>query len=152
MKGRALMFSNILVPLDGTAQSNAALPLARTIAQATGGTITLLRVVKADDATKPAEATNELRSIAAELTTTGLPVKTVVCDSDEIAYAILQQIQQDASDLVIMRTHGRAGIGRAVLGSVTQEVLAASTIPIMLLRPGGRRITHIKKLLVPVDG
>jgi nucleotide-binding universal stress UspA family protein len=146
------MFSNILVPLDGTAQSNAALPLARTIAQATGGTITLLRVVKADDATRPAEAADELRRIATELTTDGSSTKTVVCDSDEIAYAILEQIQQDATDLVIMRTHGRAGVARAVLGSVTQEVLAGSPVPIMLLRPGGRRITHIKKLLVPVDG
>jgi nucleotide-binding universal stress UspA family protein len=146
------MFSNILVPLDGTAQSNAALPLARTIALATGGTITLLRVVKADDRTRPAEASGELRRIAAELTTDGPPVKTVICDSDEIGYAVLEQIQQDATDLVIMRTHGRVGIERAVLGSVTQEVLADSNIPIMLLRPGGRRITHIKNLLVPVDG
>ena len=146
------MFSKILVPLDGTAQSNAALPLARTIARATGGTITLLRVVKADDATRPAVASDELRRIATELTTAGPPVKTEVCGSDEIAYTILQQIQQDATDLVIMRTHGRAGIERAVLGSVTQQVLADSNIPIMLLRPGGRRITHINKLLVPVDG
>src|ERR1051326_6845076 len=146
------MFSNILVPLDGTAQSNAALPLARTIAQATGGTITLLRVVKAGDTTRAAEAADELRRIAAELTTDGAPVKTVVCDSDEIAYAIIKQIHQDPTDLVIMRTHGRVGIERAVLGSVTQEVLAGSRVPIMLLRPGGRRVSHINKLLVPVDG
>lgn len=146
------MFSHILVPLDGTPQSNAALPLARTIAQATGGTITLLRVVKADDRTRPVEASDELRRIAAELTTDGPPVKTVVCDSDEIAYTILEQIHQDAADLVIMRTHGRVGIERAVLGSVTQEVLAGIPIPIMLLRPGGRRISHINKLVVPVDG
>jgi hypothetical protein len=52
---------------------------------------------------------------------------------------------------VIVRTHGRMGIERAVLGSVTQEVLAGSRVPIMLLRPGGRRISHINKLLVPVD-
>ena len=146
------MFSNILVPLDGTAQSNVALPLARTMARATGGTVTLLRVVKADDAARPTTASDELRRIASELTTDGLPVKAVVCDSDEIADAILEQIHQDATDLVIMRTHGRGGIERAVLGSVTQEVLAASKIPMLLLRPGGRRVTHIKKLLVPVDG
>ena len=39
-----MMFSRILVPLDGTAESNVALPLARTVARETGVPITLLRV------------------------------------------------------------------------------------------------------------
>jgi nucleotide-binding universal stress UspA family protein len=47
-------------------------------------------------------------------------VKTVVCDSDEPAQEILHQIHADSADLVVMRTHGRVGIERAVLGSVTQ--------------------------------
>jgi nucleotide-binding universal stress UspA family protein len=145
------MFSNILVPLDGSVESNAALPLGRTVAQATGGTITLLRVVKADDKT-PAEASDELRRIATELTAGGPPVKNVVSECDEIAYEILEQIHERSADLVIMRTHGRVGIERAVLGSVTQEVLADSRVPVMLLRPGGRRVTQIKRLLVPIDG
>jgi nucleotide-binding universal stress UspA family protein len=51
-----------------------------------------------------------------------------------------------------MRTHGRAGLERAVMGSVTQTVLAATQVPIMLMRPGGRRISQFRKLLVPVDG
>ena len=38
------MFRTIVVPLDGTAESNAALPVARTLARATGSSVTLLRV------------------------------------------------------------------------------------------------------------
>src|SRR6185295_7114178 len=48
--------------------------------------------------------------------------------------------------------HGRSGISRAVLGSVTQAVLANSRVPVVLVRPGGRRLDHLRSLLVPVDG
>src|SRR5689334_3082215 len=146
------MFTNMLVPLDGTPLSNAALPLARTVAQATGGTTSLLRVIKpSDDATR-AQVTDDLKRIARELTVGEPPVRSVVREGEDIAHEIVEEIQQQSVDLVIMCTRGHAGLERAVLGSVTQDVLANSRVPIMLLRPGGRRTTHIRKLLVPVDG
>jgi pimeloyl-ACP methyl ester carboxylesterase len=67
--------------------------------------------------------------------------------SADIAEEILQQIRALPADLVIMRTHGRVGLERAVLGSVTQRVLAERRAPVMLMRPGERRISHIRKLL-----
>ena len=146
------MFANILVPLDGTAQSNAALPLARTVAQATGGSITLLRVVKPSESATAAQVLDDLQRVAKELSADKGPVKSAVRKGEETAREILDEIQQQSVDLVIMCTHGRAGLERVVLGSVTQDVLANSRVPIMLLRPGGRRITHIGKLFVPVDG
>jgi nucleotide-binding universal stress UspA family protein len=79
-------------------------------------------------------------------------VEAVTRESDDVAHAILQQSRDQSADLVIMRTHGRAGVERAVLGSVTQRVLAESGVPVMLMRPGGRRLGHIRKLLVPIDG
>lgn len=44
------------------------------------------------------------------------------------------------------------GINRAALVSVIQDVLARSQVPVLLLRPGGRRVTKSSTLLVPVDG
>jgi nucleotide-binding universal stress UspA family protein len=41
---------------------------------------------------------------------------------------------------------------RAFVGSVTQGVIADSPVPLLVLKPGGKRITAIEKLLVPVDG
>ena len=146
------MFSTILVPLDGTAESNAALPLARTVAQASGGSITLMRVVAADSSTTAAQVSDTLQRIATELSESTPHVDIVVREAGDVARQILAEISARQADLVIMRTHGRAGVGRLVLGSVTEQVLAASEVPVMLLRPGGRRITHIRKLLVPVDG
>jgi nucleotide-binding universal stress UspA family protein len=146
------MFSNILVPLDWTAESTIALPLARTVAWATGGSITLLRVVRPHDAAGLKQASTELERLSAESMETGPRVESAVAEAGNVAHEILAQIQRRHVDLVIMRTHGRAGLNRAVLGSVTQDVLANARVPVMVLRPGCRRITHIGKLLVPIDG
>src|SRR5581483_1824261 len=103
------MFTRILVPLDGTAESNAALPLARTVARATGGSITLLRVLSEDDGI--AVATETLEHIAHELTQSGVQVSAVV-HVGEAADEILQEVSEQRADLIIMRTHGRWGVGR----------------------------------------
>ncbi|MBM3925991.1 MAG: universal stress protein [SAR202 cluster bacterium] len=42
-------------------------------------------------------------------------------------------------DLIIMATHGRSGIGRMVLGSVADEVLRKSSLPILLYKPGAQK-------------
>ena len=46
----------------------------------------------------------------------------------------------------------RVGLGRSRSGRRHASVLAESGVPVLLLRPGGRRITHVRKLLVPIDG
>jgi nucleotide-binding universal stress UspA family protein len=143
------MFSTILVPLDGTAESNIALPVARTFARATGATITLLRVYSSDELRDDVQS--KLARVADELATSNLEVHAVVRSGDAGA-EILAQIEALHADVVVMRTHGRSGIGRMVLGSVTQRVLSKSRVPVVLVRPGGRRLDHIRKVLVPVDG
>ncbi len=149
------MFKRILVPLDGTSQSNAALPLARTLARATGAEITLLRVlpesVLPDDGTASGAAKHQLERVASELVDDRVSVDCVV-RKGEVAPQILEQVHAQAADLIVMRTHGRVGLERAVLGSVTQRVLAASQVPVLLMRPGGRCISHLHTLLVPIDG
>jgi len=113
------VFTNILVPVDGSAESNAALPIARTLAQSTAGRITLLRVVRRDGLTNRSIAADELDVIARELSASDTSVATIVREGGDVAEQILMQIHDQAADLVIMRTHGRVGIGRAILGSVT---------------------------------
>jgi nucleotide-binding universal stress UspA family protein len=39
----------------------------------------------------------------------------------------------------------------AILGSVTEKLIAAGPIPVVLLRPGGRRVSDLRTLLVPLD-
>jgi nucleotide-binding universal stress UspA family protein len=150
-----MMFSRILVPLDGTAESNVALPLARTIARQTSSQITLLRVLPEPyllaERTAFDEAADALKRVADKLARGGVQVESIVRSGD-VVDEILQQCREQAADLIVMRTHGRVGLGRAVLGSVTERVLAESGVPVLLLRPGGRRVTDVRRLLVPIDG
>jgi nucleotide-binding universal stress UspA family protein len=146
------MFKSILVPIDGTPQSNAALPLARTMAQATGAAITLLRVLPTSEAPGHRAITAEaLEQVATELATAGLQVEAVMREGD-IVPEILDVARKRSVDLIVMRSHGRVGLSRAVLGSVTERVLAESGVPVLLLRPGGRRVRRIRTLVVPIDG
>jgi nucleotide-binding universal stress UspA family protein len=146
-----MMFKTILVPLDGSAESNAALPAARTIAQAFDAPVKLLRVLAPEDRDISTEATQNVQRIADELTGSRIHVDAVIRYGDAAA-EILKESRSNPPSLIVMRTHGRVGLERAVLGSVTQQVLKDSSVPLLLLRPGGRRLTALHKLVVPVDG
>ena len=141
----------ILVPLDGSAESNAALPLAHTLAKATDSSIKLLRVLPGRDQEATRWAAANLQHIATELAGSGIEVSTEVRHG-HTAEEILKELRADPPGMTVMRTHGRAGVERAVLGSVTQDVLKHSQVPLVLMRPGQRRPSGIRKLLVPVDG
>jgi nucleotide-binding universal stress UspA family protein len=150
------MFKKLLVPLDGSGQAAVALPLARGLARATGGEIILVRVIPermlgADPAAR-AEADDYLAGIARELAGAGPRVSTIVQAGPEPAAEVLAVARREGVDLIVMATHGRSGLARMVLGSVAERVLTDSPVPVVLLRPGGHRVTHITTLLVPVDG
>jgi len=146
------MFSRILVPLDGTPESNAALPAARTLALAMGASVFLLQVLESPESEPSfAEAADRLRRVADELAKSGPRVDSAV-RRGQAADEIAAQVREQGADLVVMRTRGRAGIQRAVMGSVAERLLSRSDVPIMMLRPGGRRMDRIANLLVPVDG
>jgi nucleotide-binding universal stress UspA family protein len=50
------------------------------------------------------------------------------------AAAIVEGVASQKADLIVMSTHGRSGIGRLVLGSVTESVLRGTTVPILIVR------------------
>ena len=69
------------------------------------------------------------------------------------ATAILDYTKEHGIDLVIMATHGRRGIGRLVLGSVTSEVVRAAHVPVLVLREPARATmwNRLERILVPHD-
>ena len=146
------MFSRILVPLNDTPEAAVALAPAHTLAKATGASITLLTVI--DTAASEADhtrATAHLERVAAELSTDGVHVNTVVHRGEPAAEIVAATIEGHA-ELVVMATHGRSGLARALLGSVSQRVLATSPGLLLLVRPGGHTMTKLEVVLVPVDG
>jgi nucleotide-binding universal stress UspA family protein len=58
------------------------------------------------------------------------------------------------ANLIVMSTHGRSGVRRAVLGSVAEQVVHAVSIPVLLVR-SVRRTAYsgpLRKMVVPLDG
>jgi nucleotide-binding universal stress UspA family protein len=149
------MFTTILVPLDGSAESNVALPLARALAEPVQASIWLLRV--ASDPAWPHDhsalhsAGQSIERTAAELANSGVEVHPVTREGDP-AQEILHLSQDIRADVIVMRTRGRAGLERAVFGSVAETVLKHTHLPLILAKPDGRRVAGIRKVLVPVDG
>ncbi len=65
----------------------------------------------------------------------GLPVSTVLLSSPA-ADAIVGFARDDATDLLVMGTHGRGGLRHAVAGSVAEEVVRAAPCPVLVARAG----------------
>ncbi len=152
------MYERILVPLDGSKVGEAALPyveeLVSKLAAVQKVKVTLLQVVSS--LTHPVVAGGESVSIpytAVEVeqikkkamdylnkTGKGLRSKGVVVSCKvavgRAADEIIKATDEINADLVAMSTHGRHGLSRWAFGSVTDRVLRAGKVPILLVRAG----------------
>ena len=144
-------FSNILVPLDFSEPSLRAVRLAVNLARHTGGRITLLHVgvVPHFYATElgmagpsgplftqmseevSREQRHRLGQVAKEEVPEVMEHVTVLREGFP-PEEIIAQVKAGRHDLVIMGTHGRTGIKRALLGSVTERVVRECTVPVMV--------------------
>jgi nucleotide-binding universal stress UspA family protein len=145
------MFRSLLVPLDGSPDAAAALPPARSIAEVTAGSVTLLRAPASHSASDCQEAASYLAAVADELRGANIQVDTVVRPG-EPAREILAEARSRGSDLIVMATHAPGPRSMTILTSVARWVLANSPAPVLLVRPGGQYTTGLHSLLVPVDG
>ena len=143
--------TRILVPLDGSALAEGALPLAQELARAFDAEILLLRVwapsayivegyptgrstVEFDQAARDT-VQEYLRGKHLELQGQGLRAKWET-EIGPTADGILQTVETHAVSIIVMSTHGRSGLGRWVMGSVAERVLSASPVPVLLVRSG----------------
>ncbi|HYU72342.1 MAG TPA: universal stress protein, partial [Ktedonobacteraceae bacterium] len=169
------MFKRILVPLDGSARAERALPVAASLARASGGSIVLLRAV-----TSPidfawyamespiamqegieadiARATDYLASVAGSSELAGIEIKTEVLPGAP-ALSIFPVARAFQADLIVMCSHGYTGRTRWILGSVSQKVARHSPVPVLVLREDGSVPVNLHpdgmrsvRVLVPLDG
>jgi nucleotide-binding universal stress UspA family protein len=142
-----MKLDTILVPLDGSALAEAALPRALELAEVSGARVLLLRAAQAStllgaDPTEAqvkvvSEAEAYLAEVQQRLTGQGrVTVETSVWYGPA-AYAIVEAARIRRVDQIVMTTHGRSGLGRLLLGSVAESVLRGTTTPILLLRAEG---------------
>ena len=145
-------FRHLLVPLDGSVVGATALPIARLMALSQGAELTLAMVLLPD--TQPGSTrgpADSLQEAAAPVRAAGVVVHTTLRFGDP-ATAILELVAECDADLVVMATHGRSGLGRALLGSVADRVLRSGKVPVLLLHPNQHGTEQLRTVLVPVDG
>ena len=125
------MFKTILVPLDGSSLSEKALPVVCRLGKTTGAQVVLLRAAGNPAAVQ--EAGTYLSHVATRLADHELKVEKVVSPQPPMD-AIIYEANTRHADLIIMGTHGRSGLNRAVFGSVSEQILAQSDTPLLLVR------------------
>ncbi|MCH8812111.1 MAG: universal stress protein [Gemmatimonadetes bacterium] len=143
----------VLVPLDGSDESEAILTHALALAGNGETEFDLLRVypypkeiassylphtvqVNADlfESGRTAAA-QYVEEKAATLIERGIPATGHVVTDREPAEGILHFAEQRGADLIAMCTHGRGGVSRFVLGSVTDKVIRGAQIPTLVFHP-----------------
>jgi universal stress protein A len=149
---RMLSIKRILVPIDFSASSRAALSHAAQLAEALGASVEILHVHEPTGYVGPdtlvllpvdlssdrwEQAKREsLRDIDRFLGADrdrmpGLVVKVEPGTPAEVIPAVARA---DGADLIVMGTHGRRGLSRLVVGSVAESVMRRSHCPVMTLR------------------
>lgn len=134
----------ILVPLDGSTLAEAALNAAIDLDRGDVPTLMLLRAAEAhtlpgvdptdEQITVVREAEEYLAEVADRLAKRGIKgVETSVWYGPAGA-AIIEAAKLKKADMIVMSTHGRSGLGRLILGSVTESVLRGTTTPICVVR------------------
>jgi nucleotide-binding universal stress UspA family protein len=165
------MYRRILVPLDGSELAEQVVPYARLLGRSLKANIELLRITEP----VPPEVGDILRGkypheIAAGLqhrakqyldkilptaAKGGLKVSSLV-EEGSAAEVIVKTAEGQPATLIAMSTHGRSGVTRWVMGSVTDKVLHAATNPLLIIRPREGAVVvrepQVENIIAPLDG
>lgn len=159
----------ILVPLDGSKFAEEALPLAISIARATGRYLRLCHVrllplrpeeVASEDTLDAmcrlldTEGDAYLREVQRRLQGPGLRVDLAILPGDIVSAgeSLAQHVQDQPVDMVVLSTHGHGGVRRAWLGSVADYLMRHLEVPLIMVRPGMQPPGGSQRILVPLDG
>jgi nucleotide-binding universal stress UspA family protein len=155
------MYSHVLVPLDGSEASERALPHAQSLADAFGARVHLLQVISLSHeheaahggggdsplvaeysldlarqitAGRQTRAEKYLEATAARLEGNGIQVETSVRQGSALEN-IATFVAEHGIDLIVMSTHGRGGLQRFLVGSVTDRLIRSSHVPVLAIPP-----------------
>jgi nucleotide-binding universal stress UspA family protein len=170
------MLKRIITPLDGSELSHAALPLTRWLAEATGAGVTLVSVMdpprdfyiapqgpshtrlRPKDVDHLASEEKRLQEYLNNIKTSfdGIRVSTDI-RLGEAAEEILNAAESSTGSAIVLASHGRSGLGRALLGSVAGRIVQTARQPVFVVRAtedsksefGKQRIGHV---VVALDG
>ncbi len=146
------MYQRILVPVDGSATSGRGLEEAIRMARQSGGQLRLIHVIDELSMSLSMDAYSGfagdwlgllreggqqvLQEAQDTVKAAGVPVDSVLLDN--FSAPLHEHVNAEAArwnaDLIVLGTHGRRGVGRALLGSSAEQVLRSASVPVLLLR------------------
>ena len=145
------MYSNILIPTDGSELAEKAVHHGIALAKRIGARVTVLTVLlpfhifttdtqmledtRAQYNARMQElAETTLGAIAIAAKAAGVACEMIHVDHEHPYRAIIDTAELKGCDLIVMASHGRRGIAAIVLGSETVKVLTHSKIPVLVHR------------------
>lgn len=144
-------FQSILVALDGSRESEHVLSFAAAMAWRRPGT--RLRLVEFVEDRKPREAhETRLARACARLTELGLAVDWQVEQGTSVVTSLLHAAEEAGAELIMLTGHGRSGLERWLLGSVSEDLARASEVPVFLCKPGQKAGGRFEHVLLALDG
>jgi nucleotide-binding universal stress UspA family protein len=151
-----MAYKRILVPVDGSRVGAQGLKAAIKLAKQGRGRLLLLHVVEGYAAIATPDAGASIGSVLKALRAGGqrmlarasrsaarggVKPKSILVESfgRRVADTIVEQSARVRADLIVMGTHGRRGLQRALLGSDAETVVRYSRVPVLLVPERGRR-------------
>lgn len=144
------MYDKLLLPTDGSDVSFAAADRAIALARLAGATLKAVFVLEpypyagvgavsvvGRDAWMAAAreaAAGAFDRIDRAARMQGVKVEPLLVEDAQPAHGIVDTARSQDCDLIVMGSHGRSGLAKAVLGSVATKVLALSPVPVMIVK------------------
>ena len=141
----------ILVPIDFSPGSNAAMEMAASLARDSGATVILahVEVIPLSAAggeflyAIPEPPTEELLAKLNDcvLPDSNIPVERRLLAGDP-ADAIIRLAESENADMIVMGTHGRRGLTRLLMGSVAEAVVRTAPCPVLTVKQPALAAAH----------
>jgi nucleotide-binding universal stress UspA family protein len=166
-------FRQILAPIDFSDSSTHALRYAAALARWYGARVTALHVflnwpaVNIIPSLQPAavpggadamrrDLEDHGRELVAAVEAKDVAIDVLVTEAPAVLGEILAQATRLSADLIVIGTHGRGGVDRLFLGSITEKVLRKAACPVLAVPPHAldlpsKEPVHFQRILCPID-
>ena len=140
------MYRHILIPTDGSEPAERGVTHALTLAKSLGAKVSVIFVMEPfsemtgrflEAVAKYAElrkeqAVSELDRAAKAAKEAGVSCETIQVEDSQPHQGIIAAAENKGCDLIVMSSHGRSGLSKFLIGSVTNKVLAQAKTPILV--------------------